>query len=459
MRRRIVVLTLAAAVLAIGMFGLPLAGIVAKYLADHERSELDHVATVAALTVAVDLAGGRPLQLPDSAEDAEVGLYDAAGTRILGAGPATADPPVERALADQGHVTSDDGVVAIAVSGDDPQAGAIRVAGSRAELYLGVGLVWTVMATLAVAALIVVWAVARRQAGRLAGPLEELSSVARRLGDGDFTTRTQRVGIPEIDSVGADLDTTADRLGTLVARERSFTSDASHQLRTPLAGLRLSLEAALDDPDADLRVAIGDAVRSADGLQRTVEDLLALARDVRTDHGAVDVVDLVENSVGQWAPLLAERGRVLRVEAEDGLPPTTASAAATRQVLSVLLDNSLHHGAGTVTVVVRDAAGAVALDVADEGPGITDASAGVFARRSRTAGSPRPGNGHGGGGHGIGLALARSLAEADGGRLTLTRAAPPVFTLLVPTGPISGALPGGAGDEANDVAATEGAQE
>jgi signal transduction histidine kinase len=88
--------------------------------------------------------------------------------------------------------------------------------------------------------------------------------------------------------------------------------------------------------------------------------------------------------------------------------------------VDVLLDNAVVHGAGTVGLVVRDAGTAVAIDVTDEGAGPLDPEA-VF--RSREDAAP---------GHGIGLALARALAEAEGGRLVLSRARPPVFSLLLP---------------------------
>jgi len=93
-----------------------------------------------------------------------------------------------------------------------------------------------------------------------------------------------------------------------------------------------------------------------------------------------------------------------------------------RQVLSVLLDNAAGHGSGTVTIEVRDAGDALAIDVSDQGSGITVRPEELFTRRAGRAA-----------GHGIGLALARSLAEAEGGRLSLTRPVPPTFTLFIRT--------------------------
>jgi signal transduction histidine kinase len=102
------------------------------------------------------------------------------------------------------------------------------------------------------------------------------------------------------------------------------------------------------------------------------------------------------------------------------VPHAQASESAVRQVVDVLLDNAVVHGTGAVGLVVRDAGTTLAIDVTDEGGGPPDADE-VF--RSRGGGSP---------GHGIGLALARALAEAEGGRLVLSRARPPVFSLLLP---------------------------
>jgi signal transduction histidine kinase len=254
---------------------------------------------------------------------------------------------------------------------------------------------------------------------RLAAPLEALSRTAQDLGGGNFSVRTASSGIPEIDSAGTSLNTTAVRLGALVERERAFSADASHQLRTPLTGLRLGLETALDAPHADLRAAVRTAIDASDRLERTIEDLLTLAREPRRDGTLLDLEELTRDAAETWRPVLEADGRDLHVDVPEELPATAAAPAAVRQILGVLLDNATRHGAGAVRLGVRDAGGALAIDVADEGRGLED---GDPASRTRSATA----------GHGMGLPLARSLAEAEGGRLRLTRPSPPVFTLLLP---------------------------
>ena len=191
--------------------------------------------------------------------------------------------------------------VAAPVSDGDEIVGAVLVTAERSAVYLRIGLVWLLMLTLAGAALLVAWLLARRQARRLVNPLQALSTVAERLGGGDFTVRTTAVGIAEIDSVNESVNRTAVRLGDLVDRERAFSADASHQLRTPLTGLRLQLEAALDQPNADLRTAIGDALTTTDRLQATIDELLALARDT---PGPMEPLD-VDATPGRHPPAMA----------------------------------------------------------------------------------------------------------------------------------------------------------
>ncbi|TDV54876.1 sensor histidine kinase [Actinophytocola oryzae] len=440
MRGRIVTLAVSAAVLALVLFGVPLAAAVAGYYADDARAELEQGADTAALTVVPDLLKGTvPRTLPDLGHGTTVALYRTDGTRWTGTGPATV--AVSLASDEVVEADTDSELVLMASVGDGERVvGIVRVASSRGEIYRRAVVTWLIMGGLGLVAVAGVWLLARRQATRLARPLEDLSSAAYELGAGNFTVATARSGIAEIDSVGASLDTTAARLSDLVARERAFTADASHQLRTPLAGLRLELEAALDLPDEELRPSITAALESADQLEGTVADLLDLARNVPARAGLEPVGGLLDRLGRDWTGLLAERGRALRVTVPDTVGGRLVVAPVLRQIVAVLLDNALRHGDGTVTVAVRDLGSAIGVDVSDEGPGVAadplaratmdtsgrghgelrDLAATIGARTVRTR-------------HGIGLPLARRLAEAESGRLWLATPTPPTFTLVLPT--------------------------
>jgi signal transduction histidine kinase len=423
-RRRLVQLTVAAAVLAVGLFALPLAVAVEQYAEANELRDLERVAEATARAVAGDVFDDKvPDELPDEADDVDLALYDDEGALLRGTGPAEGGERVLRAR--DGEVS--DGhegpalVVAVPVTHDGDVIGVVRAATPQVTVDRVVWLAWLAMAVLAGAAVGAVYLVARKQARAIARPLEELSAAARRLGDGDFSVRAAPAAIPEIDSVGDSINSTAKRLGDLVQRERSFSADASHQLRTPLAGLRLQLEAALDTPGGDITRALTSAIAATDRLEQTVDGFLALARDTRHDRVPTDVQQVLDEVERDWTGRPASAERPLRVMIDPDAPRCVASGTAVRQVLAVLLDNAATHGGGAVTVTARDASGALAIDVSDEGPGVSVPEGDLFVRRADTAA-----------GHGIGLALARSLAEAEGGRLRLTSAHPATFTLLLP---------------------------
>lgn len=433
MRQRILSVGMLAAVLATMLFGIPFAIVVGQLQVANTRSQMERVADDTAVKVTAVYAGDSGgIDLDNEPQHGfNLALYDSGGLRASGTGPTTADAVVREAMRTGDVIDGTIGgrlVVAAPVNSIDrgtrpavTVAGAVRVSASRSQVYWRELPTYLTMAALALIGLAAAAMFARWQAGRLAEPLEELAHTSRELGAGDFSVRAAASGIREIDSAASSLNSTATRLGNLVSRERAFSADASHQLRTPLTGLRLGLEMALDQPDTDLRPAVVAAIGQADRLERIVDDLLDLARDVPNRDELLDLPAMLAQLHADRLDELTAAGRPLVIVTEPDLPAVTTSPSAVRQILSVLLDNATLHGTGQITVTARNAGTALAIDVADEGPGITRTEAELFVRRAEHAT-----------GHGIGLALARSLAEAEGGRLRLTQPAPPIFTLLLP---------------------------
>jgi len=424
LRRRIASGILAVTTLAVLLFALPLGVAVGRLDRDREIAELQRDATrISVLVPDNPLTPSSRVRVPDSASgDTAIGLYGRLGDRAVGRGPghsgiagAALDGRVHQGV-ESGELT-----VAVPVPSDSTVVAVVRAAVPVTVVTARTRRSWAAMALLVLAVLVVAALLARRQSRRIAQPLERLTAAARSLGDGNFAINPQWSGISEADAAGAALRDTAVRLGSLLDRERAFSADASHQLRTPLTGLLLGLESALTRPNADLHRAVEDALERGRRLQGTVDDLLSLRRDADGSPGSIDVEAELSQTDRHWGPIFGALDRRLTV-IYRGLPTATGSAAAVRQILDVLLDNALQHGAGTVTLTTADLGDAVAVEVSDEGDGLRGDPEGAFARRSVSAG-----------GHGIGLALARSLAEAEGGRLVVRRPGrAPVFALLLP---------------------------
>jgi signal transduction histidine kinase len=406
---------------AVLLFALPLGIVLGRSAHDRELLRLQRD-TVAA-TRQIDVAPGStdPIELPSTGD--VLGVYDPTGRRVAGRGPARADALVLAALrSGKPGGASGNGTLEAAVPlvVDERISGAVRAARPDTVAARDARKAWLAIgglaAGLAVAAVVAATALARR----LARPLERLAVAARRLGDGDFSVRAPRSAIGEVDALAAALDATAARLDDLLTRERAFSAQASHQLRTPLAALRIELEAM--QLRGERAPELEAALTQADRLEATIETLLAIARDAPGRGTTSDLGKLLADVDERWRGPLARLGRPLRV----GSPRAVARAApgAVAEVLEVLLSNAATHGRGAVTVDVRSLDGWVAIDVADEGSGFASDDGATFDRTERS-----------GDGHGIGLPIARALAEAEGGRLELTRAAPePVLTLLLRAG-------------------------
>jgi signal transduction histidine kinase len=269
----------------------------------------------------------------------------------------------------------------------------------------------------AVVAIAVTW----RQSGRVVAPLANLADAASRLGSGDARPTGVRYDVAELDEVAVALDSSAARINQLVTQERELTVDVSHQLRTPLTALSMRLDEIL--VAADLEAAQAEAMAAQEQVARLTGVVVSLLGD--GDHGgngeaAVSLDPVVDQQIREWTPAFDAAHRSLEVVGVEGLT-ARGSRGGVAQVLATLLENSLVHGAGTTTVTRRRAAGALVLEVSDEGDGVSPELAGQVFERSVS----------GTGGTGVGLALARSTAHEFGGQLQLLDASSARFALFL----------------------------
>lgn len=255
--------------------------------------------------------------------------------------------------------------------------------------------------------------------GRALRPVENI-----RAEFADITAHSlqQRVPVPDSDdevaSLAETMNGTLDQLQRAVGRLRTFTSDASHELRGPLTTLKARLELALARPDRAEWTAVGnEALRDTTRLEDIVTDLLLLARlDARQPLKLqpLRVTDLLRRTLAERYP----RQPVVLAADSDPDEAILGSGTALTRLFTNLLDNALRHAHSTVTVEVSHTERELIVEVTDDGPGIPEPDRErVFDRFTRLDNARTRSEG----GTGLGLAIARDIATAHGGTLTAER--------------------------------------
>ena len=307
--------------------------------------------------------------------------------------------------------------VAVPVASAGQVYGAVRLTLDTQAVNALVYRYW--LGLIAVAAVVLIamagigWAIARS----VTRPLRRLDAAAARFATGDLTTiDPDPKAPPEIAVLGATMNTMAQRLERLLAENRGFVADASHQLRTPLTALRLRLEnlqSASGAPDEaeDLTAAIDETNRLA-GL---VGDLLRFARAEETaTPQTVDLVQLAADRVDTWSALADVAHVALELAAPDGPTFVSAVPGGVEQILDNLIDNALTAAPpGTrVSVTVVRGRGDHQFTIVDEGSGLSDELKVRALDRFWRSDRSEPGTG-------LGLPIANALAWASGGSLVL----------------------------------------
>lgn len=325
---------------------------------------------------------------------------------------------VAAALAGNSRVTGEgDRLVAVVpVTGHTERvAGVVLVSRSQKPLGARITRLWARMATVAFLALVAAVILAVGLARWTSRPLRRLEIAAESLGAGELDARAEPPAQPaNIRRLAERFNVMAARLEHLIHDHRMMLADVSHQLRTPLAALRLRVELLAQETTAgpaEVEAALEELAR----LARLVDGLLAMARaeNVTATPEPVRLGELLNERAEAWRPVAAERDVRLSVEADDS-PRVLAVPGHLEQVLDNLVDNALTAAeGGHVCLGAHRSGHRVRLTVTDDGPGMSqEAMAGAF-RRFRT---DRPT------GTGLGLAIVHRLITADGGDVELSDA-------------------------------------
>ncbi len=308
-------------------------------------------------------------------------------------------------------------LVTVPVVKQDRVVGSVRVSSSRETVAASVRESWVRLALIGLAVVAAALALAWFLAGTLARPLARLRDTAAKLGSGDLDARASPEGPTELVAVAASFNRMADALGSSLRAQRDFIANASHQLRTPLTGLKLRLEAI----GAEGGTAAENAARAeaeVDRLEALVEDLLELARaSTASPTGTtVDLAEVVGAAVERWRGPAAEAGQTVELGAR-ARARVFADPGDLAHVLDNLIENALRYcPPGThVSVGTADPDARGSLLVADDGPGIPEAERGrVFERFYRGSNGRQSGPGTG-----LGLAIVAELVERWGGEVRL----------------------------------------
>jgi signal transduction histidine kinase len=309
--------------------------------------------------------------------------------------------------------------VAVPVASGGHIRGAVRITYPTSTLDARVQRYWLLLGAIGGVVLLVATGVGIQFARTLTRPLSELERTAAAVGAGDLQARAPTdAGPPEVRALAAELNHTVARLDSLLRSQQEFVADASHQLRTPLAALRLRLENLERDVDEEGKPSLEGALSEVNRLSRLVDGLLALARAdaARSSPEPVGLQELVARRLDAWSGELEAREVTISVDVPPGAR-VLATPGSLEQVLDNLLSNALHvlGPGGRITVEASPRGTVVELHVHDNGPGMSADQRARALDRFWRAGAP-------GTGTGLGLAIVDRLVTADGGTVELREA-------------------------------------
>ena len=300
---------------------------------------------------------------------------------------------------------------------------AVAATGSQGVRVLGIDLLaWILIAPALGVALVggLTLVVVRVIDARRARGMDYIRDQVVAIRDGGGALPRTMVGLADVDAVAGDVARLAGELAQERAMDRDFAADASHQLRTPLTALLMRLEEIGQTDDLGVvRDEAAVAVTQVERLTGVIDTMRTRSKGEKAQLPEISLDSVLAGLQREYQPAFTAAHRTMRVEGPPGLA-VRAAPMDLAQILQILIENSLDHGAGRVEIEMRSSGGSVVIEVSDEGEGVPTAIAPHIFERSVTS--------HG---SGLGLGLARQLAERNGGRLELVSAQPAVFAVFL----------------------------
>lgn len=285
-------------------------------------------------------------------------------------------------------------------------------------------------------------------AARVTRPLVQVSQAARQIAAGDLSQRVQLAGTKdELDEVALVLNDTFARLESAFVRQKQFTADASHELRTPVALILAHAQGALmhEQSVADYREALTDIEGAAKRMRAIIESLLELARfDAgleQTKQERCDLAILTHDCLAMLGPLVDAK----RIKLKLDLQPAVCSGSPTRlaQVITNLLTNAIHFTPleGAIELRTLQSEGAI-FTITDTGTGIAADELPLLFDRFHRVDASRARNS---GGIGLGLAICKAIITAHGGHIEVQSQidAGASFTIVLPPESFQERVPSG----------------
>ena len=292
--------------------------------------------------------------------------------------------------------------------------GAVRVTQSVTSVNAAIRRAWLGLALIGLLVIILGLVAGAVIARRITKPIVRLDEAARRVAGGDLTATATVEGSTEQRALATSFNAMTERLTVLLGAQREFVADASHQLRTPLAGMRLRLEEArAQATEDDQREELDAAIAEVDRLALIVNELLELSRagEGKPPRAVTDCATALGGAQERWKGAAAQVGCDLQLGAVEDFQFACHRSDVDR-ILDAVIENALAYAPGA-PVELSAVGGSIIL--CDSGPGLSGEQSEDLFERFRRGEAGRTGPP----GTGLGLSIVRELARRWGGEVTI----------------------------------------